>query len=281
MSATVLNGKELSSSIRKDLKNEVMELKAKGKTPGLAVILVGDDPASHIYVRGKQKACNEVGIYSRVYELPSSIAEEELIKLVDELNNDTKINGILVQLPLPSHINENRVLDQVDPIKDVDGLHIASIGKLNTGQDGFIACTPKGIIRLIEHTGQDIKGKHAVIVGRSNLIGRPVAQLLLNKDATITICHSKTIDLKNYTKEADILVAATGVPELIDGEMIKPGAIVIDGGTTKVNGKLKGDIHYESACIVAGYITPVPGGVGPMTITMLLENTIEACKQYG
>lgn len=281
MSATILNGKELSNSIRKDLTNEVIELKAKGKTPGLAVILVGDDPASHIYVRGKKKACDEVGIYSRVYELPASTTEEELVKLVDELNNDTKINGILVQLPLPPHVDENHVLDQVDPIKDVDGLHIANIGKLNTGQDGFVACTPKGIIRLIEHTGQDIKGKHAVIVGRSNLIGRPVAQLLLNKDATITICHSKTIHLKVYTKEADILVAATGVPELIDGEMIKPGAIVIDGGTTKVNGKLKGDIHYESAYKVAGYITPVPGGVGPMTITMLLENTIEACRQYG
>ncbi len=281
MKALIIDGKQISKEIRDKLKSEVADLKTKGKVPGLAVILVGEDPASTIYVNGKQKACQEIGLYSRVYKLDDSIAEKELLSLISDLNFDSEIHGILVQLPLPKHIDENRIIQAVNPNKDVDGLHAMNIGKLTNGQDCFVSCTPKGIIELIKQTKQDMVGKHAIVVGRSNLIGKPVAQLLLNQNATVTICHSKTIDLAAYTKSADILVAATGVPELISGDMIKPDAIVIDGGTTKVNGKLKGDVHFESACEVAGYITPVPGGVGPMTITMLLENTIEACKQYG
>jgi len=281
MKAQLIDGKRISSDIRENLKKEIIDLKTIGKTPGLAVVLAGNDPASCIYVNGKKKACDELGIYSRVLKLDESITQKALINIINELNNDNAIHGILVQLPLPDHIDENEILEKVNPKKDVDGLHVVSIGKLATGQTGFVACTPKGIIKLIKLTGQEIKGKHAVVVGRSNILGKPVAQLLLNEDATVTICHSKTKDLSYYTKTADILVAATGIPELITGNMIKPGSIVIDGGTTKVNGKLKGDVHFESACEVAGFITPVPGGVGPMTITMLMENTIEACKQYG
>lgn len=281
MKAELINGKEISGIIKENLKKEVQALKAEGKTPGLAVILAGNDPASLIYVRGKQKACDEVGVYSKKYEFDENVSQKEIVDVINELNNDKSIHGILVQLPLPDQIDERAVLDSVDPKKDVDGINTANIGKLLTDQSGFVACTPKGIIRLIESTGQAIKGKHAVVVGRSDILGKPVAQLLLNKDATVTICHSKTVDLAAIVKTADIIVAAVGKPLLIKADMIKPGAIVIDGGTTKVDGKLKGDVDFEGAIEIAGYITPVPGGVGPMTITMLIENTIEACKQYG
>lgn len=281
MKAQIIDGKAISCEIKEKLKYEVETLKNQGKVPGLAVILVGEDPASCIYVAGKEKACNEVDIYSKIYKLPETVTEQEIIGIIDDLNASKIISGILVQLPMPKHINENKVLQAVDPKKDVDGLHAENIGKLLTKQNGFVSCTPKGIMKLIKSTGVSISGKHAVVVGRSNLLGKPVAQLLLNEDATVTICHTKTIDLASYTKSADILVAATPQAEFITGDMIKPGAIVIDGGTTKVNGKLKGNIHYQSALDVAGFITPVPGGVGPMTITMLLENTIEACKIYG
>lgn len=281
MKAKIISGKELSAQIREELKIKTAELKENGKNPGLAVILVGEDPASQIYVRNKEKACEEVGIYSEVYRMPENTSQDELMSMIDRLNADAKIHGILVQLPLPKHLDEQEVLRRINPEKDVDGFHVMSAGALFTGLDGFVACTPKGIIRLIQSTGVEIAGKNAVVVGRSNIVGKPVAMLLLNENATVTICHSKTKNLADVCREADILVAAIGRPEMITGEYVKEGAIVIDVGTSRVDGKLKGDVKFDEAAEKAAYITPVPGGVGPMTITMLMDNTVEAAELYG
>lgn len=282
VSAIVVSGKDLAAELREEIKQKVAQMKQEmGKTPGLAVILVGEDPASQIYVRNKEKACEEVGMYSEVQRLPEQTTQEELLQLVREYNQNENIHGILVQLPLPKHIDEDEVLKAISPKKDVDGFHVENAGSLFTGLPGFVACTPKGCIKLIKKTGIDIAGKNAVVVGRSNIVGKPVAMLLLGENATVTICHSKTKNLPEICRNADILVAAIGRPEMITGEYIKPGAVVIDVGTSRVDGKLKGDVKFDEAKEIAGYITPVPGGVGPMTITMLIENTLEACQMYG
>ncbi len=278
---TIIDGKAISAQIREELKKDVIALKAQGITPGLAVILVGDDPASAVYVRNKARACDELGMYSVVHTLPAETTKEELIALVHECNADEALHGILVQLPLPGHLDALEILREVDPNKDVDGLHVVTAGRLLVGERGFIPCTPKGVIRLIKSTGTEISGKRAVVVGRSNMVGKPVSLLLMNENATVTMCHSRTKDLAKVCAEADILVAAIGKPEIITGAFVKPGAVVIDVGTTKVDGKLKGDVLFEEAAKKASFITPVPGGVGPMTITMLMENTIEAARIYG
>jgi methylenetetrahydrofolate dehydrogenase (NADP+)/methenyltetrahydrofolate cyclohydrolase len=278
---TIIDGKAISAQIREDLKKEVAAMKAQGLVPGLAVILVGDDEASAVYVRNKARACDELGMYSVVHKLPAETTKEELIVLVRECNADKALHGILVQLPLPKHLDALEILREVDPNKDVDGLHVVTAGRLLVGEKGFIPCTPKGIIRLIKSTGTEINGKRAVVVGRSNMVGKPVSLLLMNENATVTMCHSRTQDLAKVCAEADILVAAIGRPGMITGEFIKPGAVVIDVGTTKVDGKLTGDVVFDEAAEKASFITPVPGGVGPMTITMLMENTIEAARIYG
>ena len=274
----IIDGKALAAAIRQRQKKDVEELKKRGITPGLAVILVGDDPASATYVNNKERACGEIGIRSRVFRLPAGTPEEEVISLVESLNADADMHGILVQLPMPKHIDERNVLRALSPDKDVDGLHVVSAGRLFSGEKGFVPCTPKGVITMIKSTGTQISGKRAAVVGRSNLVGKPAAMLLLAENATVTVCHSKTPDLAAVCSQADILIAAAGRPGMITGEYIKPGAVVIDVGTTKVDGKLKGDVLFEEAAKKASFISPVPGGVGPMTITMLLENTIEAAK---
>lgn len=282
MSAQILSGKELSAEIREQLKERVAGLKKeKGIIPGLAVIQVGEDGGSTIYVNNKEKACVEVGIYSEVNRLPEETTQDELLAMVEQYNNNPKIHGLLVQLPLPAHIDETEILRAINPKKDVDGFHVQNAGSLFTGLPGLVACTPKGIIKLIKKSGIDLAGKNAVVIGRSNIVGKPVAMLLLNENATVTICHSKTKDLPGICAQADILVAAIGRPEFVTKEFIKPGAVVIDVGTSRVDGKLKGDVKFDEACEVAGYITPVPGGVGPMTITMLMENTVDAGEMYG
>jgi len=278
---SIIDGKAISAAIREDLKKQVAEMKSQGLVPGLAVILVGDDPASAVYVRNKALACEELGMYSVVHKLPAGTSKEDLIALVRQCNADRALHGILIQLPLPPHLNALEILREVDPNKDVDGLHVVTAGRLLVGEKGFIPCTPKGIIRLIKSTGTEIAGKRAVVVGRSNMVGKPVSLLLLNENAKVTMCHSRTRDLDKVCAEADILVAAVGRPGLVTGDFIKPGAVVIDVGTTKVDGKLKGDVVFEEAEKKAAFITPVPGGVGPMTITMLMENTIEAARLYG
>ncbi len=278
---TLIDGKAISAQLREMLKTRVKALAAKGVTPGLAVVLVGDDPASATYVNNKEKACHELGIFSVVHRLPAETTQEQLVALVHELNADRRLHGILVQLPLPGHLDSLAVLREVDPDKDVDGLHVVTAGRLLVGEKGFKPCTPKGIIHLIKTTGVSIAGKSAVVVGRSNMVGKPVALLLLEENATVTMCHSKTRNLAAVCAEADILVAAIGRPRMLTGAFIKPGAIVIDVGTTRVNGKLTGDVVFEEAAEKAAYLTPVPGGVGPMTITMLMENTIEAAETRG
>ncbi|QZY56957.1 bifunctional methylenetetrahydrofolate dehydrogenase/methenyltetrahydrofolate cyclohydrolase FolD [Crassaminicella profunda] len=279
MCAKILDGRKISKEIRNAIMNEVHHLKDHyGITPGLAVVIVGDDDASHVYVSMKEKACQKVGFHSEVYKLPKETTEKELLTLIDELNHNEKINGILVQLPLPKGIDENLINSHILPMKDVDGFHAVNAGKLLLGEESFVPCTPKGILELIKRTEEDLTGKHAVVIGRSNIVGKPAGVLLLKENATVTICHSKTKNLEKHVKMADIVVAAVGVPELIKGDMIKDGAIVIDAGTRKVNGKLVGDVAFEEASKKASWITPVPGGVGPMTITMLLENTLKAAK---
>lgn len=282
MSAQIISGKEVSAEIREDLKKHVAEMKGKqGIVPGLAVILVGDDPASSIYVNNKEKACDEVGIYSEVLRLDAETTQDELLALIDQYNTNPKIHGLLVQLPLPAHIDEGEVLKRINPQKDVDGFHVVNAGSLFIGLPGLIACTPKGIIQLIKKACPDLAGKTAVVIGRSNIVGKPVSILLLNENCTVTICHSKTKNLPAVCAQADILVAAIGRAEFVTGDFIKPGAIVIDVGTNRVNGKLKGDVKFEDAEQIAGAITPVPGGVGPMTITMLMQNTVDAAEMYG
>lgn len=279
--SNIIDGKTISANLREKLKNRVEELKKQGITPGLAVILAGGDPASAVYVRNKERGCEEVGIHSVVHRLAADTPQDKLVSLIHDLNGDKSIHGILVQLPLPFGLDELAVLREVNPDKDVDGLHVVTAGRLLVGEKGFIPCTPKGIIHLIKSTGTDICGKNAVVIGRSNMVGKPVSLLLMANNATVTMCHSRTENLAGICAGADILVAAIGRPEMITGDYIKHGAVVIDVGTTKVDGKLKGDVQFEQACKKAGYITPVPGGVGPMTITMLLENTVEAAKLYG
>ncbi len=278
---SIIDGKALSEKIREELKGKVTELKSKGITPGLAVILVGDDPASAIYVRNKEKGCIDLGMHSVVHKLDADTKQDKLISLIHDLNNDKAIHGILVQLPLPKHLDSLAVLREVNPDKDVDGLHVVTAGRLMVGEKGFIPCTPKGIIKLIKTTGIEIAGKKAVVVGRSNMVGKPVSLLLQRENATVTMCHSKTKNLAEECSRADILVAAIGRPEMITGDFVKEGAVVIDVGTSRVDGKLKGDVLFSEAEKKAAYITPVPGGVGPMTITMLLENTLEAAMMHG
>lgn len=281
MASQIIDGKAIAAEIRGEVKTRTQALLKKGIIPGLAVVLVGDDPASAIYVGNKEKACKEAGMYSEVIRLNASASEAELLSLVQELNERPDIHGILVQLPLPAHIHEEKVILTIDPNKDVDGFHPVNVGRLFTGRPRLIPCTPYGCIKLIKKVGIDVVGKEAVIVGRSNIVGKPAAALLLAEHATVTICHSRTKNLGNITRRADILIAAVGQPGLITGEMIKPGALVLDVGMNRLpSGKLAGDVDFSSASKTAGWITPVPGGVGPMTIAMLLVNTLEALS-YG
>ncbi|HAA8042784.1 TPA_asm: bifunctional methylenetetrahydrofolate dehydrogenase/methenyltetrahydrofolate cyclohydrolase [Listeria monocytogenes] len=276
----IIDGKKLAKEIQEKVTREVAELVKEGKQPGLAVVLVGDNQASRTYVRNKQKRTEEAGMKSVLIELPENVTEEKLLSVVEELNEDKTIHGILVQLPLPEHISEEKVIDTISFDKDVDGFHPVNVGNLFIGKDSFVPCTPAGIIELIKSTGTQIKGKRAVVIGRSNIVGKPVAQLLLNENATVTIAHSRTKDLPQVAKEADILVVATGLAKFVKKDYIKPGAIVIDVGMDRdENNKLCGDVDFDDVVQEAGFITPVPGGVGPMTITMLLANTLKAAKR--
>ena len=276
MSATLIDGKAVSAKIRGEIAADAAAFeKNNGRKIGLAVVLVGENPASKVYVRNKILACEQTGIASFEYYLPETSTTEQVLEVVRALNADDKADGLLVQLPLPKGIDEKRVLSEVSPKKDVDGFHAVNAGNLLLGNPCLSACTPKGIMELIKSTGESVEGKHAVVIGRSNIVGKPVALMLLAANATVTVCHSKTKDLEKYTRDADILVVAIGVKEFVTGDMIKKGAIVIDVGMNRAD-KLYGDVHFESASAVAGYITPVPGGVGPMTITMLLSNTVKA-----
>jgi methylenetetrahydrofolate dehydrogenase (NADP+)/methenyltetrahydrofolate cyclohydrolase len=275
--ARIIDGKKIAAEVREEVRQRVLELQKKtGKVPGLAAVLVGDDPASASYVRSKTKACQDAGIYSRQLTPPGDIPQTDLLAIIRELDGDPAIHGILVQLPLPSHIDERIILEAVDPAKDVDGFTFGSIGRLVENQARFVPCTPAGIIELLDREGVEVRGKHAVVVGRSEIVGKPVAFLLLHRHATVTICHSRTADLGAETRRADILVAAVGRPRLITGAMIKPGAVVIDVGINRIEGKLVGDVDFDSAVQVATAISPVPGGVGPMTVAMLLKNTLQA-----
>ncbi|WP_416149559.1 bifunctional methylenetetrahydrofolate dehydrogenase/methenyltetrahydrofolate cyclohydrolase FolD [Salipaludibacillus sp. HK11] len=280
MSGIIISGKELAQEKRIEMKQQVDTLKQKGITPGLAVILVGEDPASQTYVRAKQRACEQTGIHSEIDEVSPSITEAELLEKINVLNDAKHIHGILVQLPLPEHISEKKVIETIHPDKDVDGFHPINIGRMMTGQEGFLPCTPFGIVEMIKSKGIEIQGKHAVIVGRSNIVGKPVGQLLLNENATVTYCHSRTKNMQEYTKSADILVVAVGKPHFIDADDVKDGAIVIDVGIHRnEEGKLIGDVLFDNVKEVASYISPVPGGVGPMTITMLLHNTVVSANR--
>jgi len=279
MSSKKIDGKAIGQEIRNELKEEVASLVAQGVQPGLAVILVGENPASETYVRNKEKSSKEAGMKSVLTKLPDTVSEQELLAEVEKLNQDDTIDGILVQLPLPKNIDENKVIRAISPEKDVDGFHPMNVGKMLIGQETFLPCTPYGIMQLLERSNVDIAGKHAVIIGRSNIVGKPMGQLLLQKDATVTYCHSRTEDLKKFTLQADILIVAIGMAKFITGDYIKEGAVVIDVGMNRdENGKLCGDVDYESAEKQASAITPVPGGVGPMTITMLLKNTVESAE---
>ncbi|HDR4552316.1 TPA: bifunctional methylenetetrahydrofolate dehydrogenase/methenyltetrahydrofolate cyclohydrolase FolD [Bacillus cereus] len=282
MVAVIIKGNEVAEKKRAQLTEEVVKLKEQGNVPGLAVILVGEDPASRSYVKGKEKGCEQVGIYSELIELPETITEERLLAEIDRLNGDDRINGILVQLPLPKHIEEKAIIERISPEKDVDGFHPISVGRMMTGQDTFLPCTPHGIVELVKETNLDISGKHVVVIGRSNIVGKPVGQLFLNENATVTYCHSKTQNMKELSKLADILIVAVGRPKMITADYIKEGAVVIDVGVNRLEtGKLCGDVDFDNVLDVAGYITPVPKGVGPMTITMLLHNTVESAKRAG
>lgn len=282
MAATILQGKEVAQSIRFELANEVADLKEQGIVPGLTVVLVGDDPASHSYVRGKSKGCEEVGIRSELILKDASTTEEELLMIIQELNENPNVNGILVQLPLPAHISEAAVIEAIHPEKDVDGFHPISVGNMVLGNETMLPCTPHGIIELIKRTGTSIAGKHAVVIGRSNIVGKPVSLLLQQENATVTMCHSRTQNLEEYTRKADILVVATGRAHMIGKEHVKPGAVVIDVGVNRIeSGKLVGDVKFDEVQEVASFLTPVPGGVGPMTITMLLKNTVMAARKQA
>jgi methylenetetrahydrofolate dehydrogenase (NADP+)/methenyltetrahydrofolate cyclohydrolase len=291
MAASIIDGKAIAQSMRDEIAEEVTRLKEKGITPGLGVVLVGEDPASQSYVRAKEKACDKAGIYSDDNRLPEETSEEELLALVDRMNNDPKIHGILVQLPLPDHINDEKVLMRINPEKDVDGFHPLNVGKMVLGEEAFLPCTPHGVIQLLHRTNTEVEGAHAVIVGRSNIVGKPLANMLLQKqkgrNATVTVCHSRTKNLKEITREADILVAATGKARMITADMVKNGAVVIDVGVNRVEDsskkkgyRLEGDVDFDEVKEKASKITPVPKGVGPMTITMLLYNTLESARRH-
>ncbi|MDK2798518.1 MAG: methylenetetrahydrofolate dehydrogenase / methenyltetrahydrofolate cyclohydrolase [Clostridiales bacterium] len=279
LTAKIISGKQVAARIKESLKNEVGLLKSKGILPGLAVVIVGSDPASRIYVNSKKKACEEIGIYSEEYALSEETTQEELLRLVRTLNEKKDVHGILVQLPLPNHLNEKEVINTINPDKDVDAFHPINVGKIMLGEPDYLPCTPAGVMELIKESGIDIAGKECVVVGRSNIVGKPQAMLLLQQHGTVTICHSRTKNLKEVCKRADILVVAVGKPQIITGDMIKPGAVVIDVGMNRLeNRKLVGDVEFDSAVNVAGAITPVPGGVGPMTIAMLMKNTVKAAQ---
>ena len=280
MTAQRIDGIALSHKLRADVSSRAAALKAKGITPGLAVILVGENPASQVYVRNKVKACQESGLHSLLEKYSEDMSEKALLERIESLNQDPSIHGILVQLPLPQHIDAQRVIEAISPNKDVDGFHIASAGALMTGMPGFWPCTPYGCMKMLESIAYDLKGKHAVVIGRSNIVGKPMAMMFLQKNATVTICHSATPDLKAMTLQADVIVAAVGKRNVLTADMVKPGAVVLDVGMNRNDeGKLCGDVDFEGVEKVASYITPVPGGVGPMTITMLLVNTLEAAER--
>ncbi len=278
----LIDGNALSKQLRADVAQRAAALKARGITPGLAVILVGDNPASQVYVRNKVKACEDSGLHSVLEKYEASMTEAQLLARIDALNRDPAIHGILVQLPLPAHIDAHKVIEAISPAKDVDGFHVASAGALMVGQPGFWPCTPYGCMKMLESIGYDLKGKHAVVIGRSNIVGKPMALMLLGQNATVTICHSATKDLKAMTLQADVIVAAVGKRNVLTADMVKPGAVVIDVGMNRNDeGKLCGDVDFDGVKQVAGWITPVPGGVGPMTITMLLVNTLEAAERMA
>ena len=280
MTAQLINGNALSAQLRAEVATRTAALKARGVTPGLAVVLVGDNPASQVYVRNKVKACEDAGLHSVLEKYDATLGEAELLARVDALNEDPAIHGILVQLPLPAHIDAQKVIEAISPAKDVDGFHVASAGALMTGMPGFWPCTPYGCMKMLESIGYSLKGKHAVVIGRSNIVGKPMALMLLAQSATVTICHSATQDLKTMTLQADVVVAAVGKRNVLTADMVKPGAVVIDVGMNRnEEGKLCGDVDFAGVKEVAGWITPVPGGVGPMTITMLLVNTLEAAER--
>ncbi|QJD82299.1 bifunctional methylenetetrahydrofolate dehydrogenase/methenyltetrahydrofolate cyclohydrolase FolD [Cohnella herbarum] len=280
MSAQIIYGKQISDSIREELIQEVEQLKQQGVTPGLVVILVGEDAASQVYVRNKAKACEQLGYHSEVIRVPAETTQQELLALIGKYNEQQNIHGILVQLPLPKHIEEKAIIDAISVEKDVDGFHPVSVGNLMIGDDALLPCTPSGVIELLKRTGNSPAGKHAVVIGRSNIVGKPVAMLLLRENATVTICHSRTPNIAEIARQADILVVGVGVPKLVKKEWVKPGAVVIDVGVNRLpDGKLCGDVDYDDVLDVAGWITPVPGGVGPMTITMLMANTLKSAKQ--
>jgi methylenetetrahydrofolate dehydrogenase (NADP+) / methenyltetrahydrofolate cyclohydrolase len=280
MTAQLIDGNALSKQLRAQVAADTAALKAKGLTPGLAVVLVGDNPASQVYVRNKVKACEDAGLHSVLEKYEATMTEADLLARVEALNNDVSIHGILVQLPLPAHIDAQKVIEAISPAKDVDGFHIASAGALMTGMPGFWPCTPYGCMKMLESIGYDLKGKHAVVIGRSNIVGKPMALMLLQKDATVTVAHSRTQNLKALTLQADVIVAAVGKRNVLTADMVKPGAVVLDVGMNRNDeGKLCGDVDFDGVKEVAGYITPVPGGVGPMTITMLLVNTLESAQR--
>jgi methylenetetrahydrofolate dehydrogenase (NADP+)/methenyltetrahydrofolate cyclohydrolase len=280
MTALIIDGKQIALDTQIEIKRRVSALSARGVMPGLAVILVGDNPASHVYVSNKVKSCGAVGMHSVLEQYPADLSERQLLERIAALNSDAAIHGILVQLPLPAHINEHAVLEAISPTKDVDGFHLLNAGALMTGQPRLRACTPYGVMKMLEHSNIPMRGAHAVIVGASNIVGKPMAMMLLQAGATVTLCNSKTRDLAHHTKQADIVIAAVGRARMITGDMIRPGATVIDVGINRDEaGKLCGDVDFESVKSVAGAVTPVPGGVGPMTITMLLMNTLEAAEQ--
>ena len=280
MSALLIDGNVLSQQMRADFAARTQFLISQGVRPGLAVVLVGENPASQVYVRNKVKACEQVGIHSLLEKYPQDLSQADLLARVDALNNDPNIHGILVQLPLPSHIDAQKIIEAISPSKDVDGFHVASAGALMTGLPAYWPCTPHGCMKMLESIGYKLKGKHAVVIGRSNIVGKPMALMLLQENATVTVCHSSTVDLKHHCLQADVIVAAVGKRNVLTADMVKPGAVVLDVGMNRDDaGKLCGDVDFEGVRQVAGYITPVPGGVGPMTITMLLANTLDSAQQ--
>ena len=279
MAGNILDGKAMSEALRAEIRERTAKVKEKGIVPGLAVILVGNNPASEIYVRNKEIACKENGMYGITVRMDENILQEQLEAEIERLNQDPKIHGILVQLPLPSHLDEAAALSRIRPEKDVDGFHLLNIGRLSTGEKGVVPCTPRGALYMIKQTGIQLSGKEAVVIGRSNIVGKPMAMLLLQENCTVTVCHSRTKNLPNHTVNADILVSAVGKPGFITADMVKEGAVVIDVGINRVNGKVCGDVDFERVREKAGWITPVPGGVGKMTITMLLQNTLEAAER--